>query len=95
MIYDNIINVYTFFSRYITQQLLQTGKYILNNSIIKKLKGIRRDIIKLISTYLQSTDNPDNIKNYVPRLLDILEDFRVSAEDTKLFLFFKKLKFKI
>lgn len=84
-----IINVYTFYSNYIAQQLLTTGKYILNNTKIKKLKSIRKDIIKLIHTYLQSTENPEYTKNYVNPLMNILEDFRTNPEDTK----YIKLKF--
>lgn len=82
-IYMDIIDVYLFYSGYISQQFQQNGKYILNNSMVKKCKSIRKDVIKLICTYLESTKDPQYTKGYIPPLLNILEDYRTNNEETK------------
>jgi len=85
-IYIDIIDVYLFYSGYITQQFQTNGKFILNNNLVKKCKSIRKDVIKLICTYLESTKDPQYTKNYIPPLLNILEDYRTNNEETKYLL---------
>lgn len=85
-IYIDIIDLYLFFSGYITQQFQIQGKYILNTTTLKKCKSIRKDVLKLICTYMENTKDPQYTKGYIPPLLNVLEDYRVNNEETKYFL---------
>ncbi len=87
-IYLDIIDVYLLYSSYILQQFQTQGKFILNNNLLKKCKSIRKDVIKLICTALESTKDPQYTKGYIPPLLNILEDFRTNCEETRFFFGF-------
>ena len=88
-IYLDIIDVYLIYSSYILQQFQTQGKFILNNNLLKKCKSIRKDVIKLICTALESTKDPQYTKGYIPPLLNILEDFKTNSEETRFFSFFR------
>ena len=57
---------------------------MLNYTNIKKMKTIKREILKLFSTFIEKTTDPNYVSStYLQNLLTFLEDFSNNQPETR------------
>jgi len=87
-----MISVYKQYSEWISTSTRQGG---IPDSLIRPMKALRRDILSLISTYLESETNFDYFNaNFLPTLQAMVEDYQNSdpfARDPQTLMFFATL----
>jgi exportin-1 len=87
-----MISVYKQYSEWISTSTRQGG---IPDSLIRPMKALRRDILSLISTYLESETNFDYFNaNFLPTLQAMVEDYQTSdpfARDPQTLMFFATL----
>ena len=65
----------------VSNEVQVSGKGVLNLTLIKKMRSVKREIIKLIQTFIEKS-NPQNIEmstliaqNFIPPLNDVLQNY--------------------
>ena len=53
IIYFEMINTYMAYSKYISQEVQQKGANIMNFTLMKKMRTVRSDIIKVIASFIE------------------------------------------
>ena len=84
MIYEDMIKTYMAMSQYISNQVQQNGKHVMNYTLIKKMRSVRSDVIKVTSTFI---DNCTQHKLVADKLLKpsvkLLEDYASTNPDSR------------
>lgn len=75
-IYLDMLKLYIFYSELISNEVKNNGKHILQWTIVKKMRGVRKNILGLITTYMEKTEDPHLVaENFVLPVLQILKDY--------------------
>ncbi|XP_027103461.1 protein EXPORTIN 1A [Coffea arabica] len=85
LIFLDMLNVYRMYSELISTSLAQGGPYAYRTSIVKLLRSVKRETLKLIETFLdKSEDQPQIGKQFVPPMMDpILGDYARNLPDAR------------
>jgi hypothetical protein len=74
-IFSDLLKIYNFYSQQISAGVQQGA----NNALIKPMKAVRRDVLKLIQTYiLKETDKKYSIFyiHFLPQLKLLVDDYQ-------------------
>ncbi|CAI9087054.1 OLC1v1021020C1 [Oldenlandia corymbosa var. corymbosa] len=85
LIYLDMLNVYRMYSELISTSIAQGGPYASKTSIVKLLRSVKRETLKLIETFLdKAEDQPQIGKQFVPPMMDpILGDYARNLPDAR------------
>jgi exportin-1 len=71
-IYPDLLKMYGLFSQCISTSVM----YRMNEHMIKPMKLIRRDILKLIQTYIEKAQNLEHFNaEFLPPLQGLVDDY--------------------
>ena len=76
------MKIYNFYSQQISGAV--ASNQAQNQPMIKPMKAVRRDILRLIQTYiLKEKDKTYTVfyQNFLPGLKPLIDDFKASAQD--------------
>ncbi|CAI5490079.1 unnamed protein product [Closterium sp. Naga37s-1] len=85
LIFLNMLNVYRMYSELISTQITEGGPYASRSSIVKLLRSVKRETLKLIETFVDKAEDLELIaKQFVPAMLDpILGDYARNVPDAR------------
>ncbi|KAI5657416.1 hypothetical protein M9H77_26209 [Catharanthus roseus] len=85
LIFLDMLNVYRMYSELISTSIAQGGPYASRTSIVKLLRSVKRETLKLIETFLdKAEDQPQIGKQFVPPMMDpILGDYARNLPDAR------------
>ncbi|XP_057774096.1 protein EXPORTIN 1A-like [Salvia miltiorrhiza] len=92
MIFLDMLNVYRMYSELISTSIAQGGPYASRTSIVKLLRSVKRETLKLIETFLEKaetlTDKAEEQKHlgkqFVPPMMDhVLGDYARNLPDAR------------
>jgi hypothetical protein len=68
----------------VNQEVSTKGKHCLNLSVMKKLRAIKKDVLRLFKTFFESTKDQVYVSvNFVPPLGELLKDHINSVTETR------------
>lgn len=74
-IFNDLITLYKFYSTHITQAI-QKDQSNINNYQVKRMRAVRRDILKLFSTFLTTADPQIASQKYLPGFGNLLTSYQ-------------------
>ena len=83
-IFDDLLKIYNLYSQQISCAVVQ--QHTQNNPMLKPMKAVRRDILKLIQTYLlKETDKSFTVfyQQFLPSLKLLIDDYKANAQDAR------------
>ena len=81
--YNDILNVYKFYSALISEQL-KAGASMEMDAAVKTLKVIRKNILKLIQTFVQFSEDSHLLSSmFVPPLSQLMLDYGINIPDAR------------
>ncbi|CAH9070808.1 unnamed protein product [Cuscuta epithymum] len=85
LIFLDMLNVYRMYSELISTSIAQGGPYASRTSIVKLLRSVKRETLKLIETFLDKADDQPLIgKQFVPPMMDsVLGDYARNVPDAR------------
>jgi len=84
-IYLDMLNVYKCLSENISAAILQNGDVVMKQSLIRSMRTVKKETLKLISGWVSRANDPDMVaENFVPPLLEaVLIDYRSNAPSAR------------
>ncbi|GAA0141843.1 transporter [Lithospermum erythrorhizon] len=84
-IFINMLNVYKMYSEIISTSIAQGGPFASRTSLVKLLRSVKRETLKLIETFLdKAEDEPQIGKQFVPPMMDsVLGDYTRNVPDAR------------
>eukprot|EP00271_Cylindrocystis_brebissonii_P003986 TRINITY_DN15300_c0_g1_i1.p1 TRINITY_DN15300_c0_g1~~TRINITY_DN15300_c0_g1_i1.p1 ORF type:complete len:1098 (+),score=241.20 TRINITY_DN15300_c0_g1_i1:845-4138(+) len=85
LIYLDMLNVYRMYSELISDQIKAGGPYASKTSIVKLLRSVKKEVLKLIETFVDKAEDVNMIaKQFVPALMEpILRDYARNVPDAR------------
>ena len=85
VIYMDMLVLYKKMSETIAGYIASTGEMATSQPIIKSMRIIKKEILKLIGTWVPMSENPEAVKaNFTPPLLDaVLQDYQNSIPQAR------------
>ncbi|KAL6541435.1 Exportin-1 [Orobanche gracilis] len=85
LIFLDMLNVYRMYSELISTSIAQGGPYASRTSLVKLLRSVKRETLKLIETFLdKAEDQPHTGKQFVPPMMDpVLGDYARNLPDAR------------
>ncbi|CAI9774234.1 unnamed protein product [Fraxinus pennsylvanica] len=85
LIFLDMLNVYRMYSELISTSIAQGGPYASRTSVVKLLRSVKRETLKLIETFLdKAEDQPQIGKQFVPPMIDpVLGDYARNLPDAR------------
>ncbi|KAG8381654.1 hypothetical protein BUALT_Bualt06G0144000 [Buddleja alternifolia] len=85
LIFLDMLNVYRMYSELISTSIAQGGPYASRTSIVKLLRSVKRETLKLIETFLDKAEDQPHIgKQFVPPMMDpVLGDYARNLPDAR------------
>ncbi|GER46774.1 exportin-1 [Striga asiatica] len=85
LIFLDMLNVYRMYSELISTSIAQGGPYASRSSIVKLLRSVKRETLKLIDTFLDKAEDQPHIgKQFVPPMMDpVLGDYARNLPDAR------------
>ncbi|KAL7108097.1 hypothetical protein ACP275_06G093800 [Erythranthe tilingii] len=85
LIFLDMLNVYRMYSELISTSIAQGGPYASRTSIVKLLRSVKRETLKLIETFLDKAEGQPHIgKQFVPPMMDpVLGDYARNLPDAR------------
>eukprot|EP00270_Netrium_digitus_P012503 TRINITY_DN4067_c0_g1_i1.p1 TRINITY_DN4067_c0_g1~~TRINITY_DN4067_c0_g1_i1.p1 ORF type:complete len:525 (-),score=157.11 TRINITY_DN4067_c0_g1_i1:661-2136(-) len=85
LIYLDMLNVYKMYSELISSQIAEGGPFASKTSLVKLLRSVKRETLKLIETFVDKADDMELIaKSFVPELRDpVLGDYARNVPDAR------------
>ncbi|CAN8269826.1 unnamed protein product [Cochlearia groenlandica] len=82
-IFLDMLNVYRMYSELVSSNISDGGPYASRTSFVKLLRSVKREILKLIETFIDKAENEPHIgKEFVPPMMDqILGDYARNVPD--------------
>lgn len=76
-----MLNVYKVMSDNITQAIAINGEVVTKQVLIKGMRVVKKETLKLIASWVERSNNPQMVlENFIPPLLDaILLDYRMTT----------------
>jgi exportin-1 len=66
----------------IASELATLGIQAINHYTIKRYKGMKKETLRMINTFISKSEDVNMItQNFIPPLIDILEDYNNSPVD--------------
>ncbi|CAJ0961986.1 unnamed protein product, partial [Mesorhabditis belari] len=77
-IYQDTLSMYKILSENVSSAVADNGEDILKNPVIKLMRGVKREILILLSTWVAQSDDPKGVlEDFVPPLFDaVLFDYQ-------------------
>jgi len=84
-IFLDMLNVYRMYSELVSQSIAASGKSAALTSGVKLLRTVKKDVLRLIETFVDKAEDVQNIaKSFVPAMLDpILGDYSRNVPDAR------------
>ncbi|GAQ89407.1 exportin 1 [Klebsormidium nitens] len=84
-IYLNMLNIYRMYSEIISSSIAEGGPYASKTSVVKLLRSVKRETLRLIETFVEKAEDTEIIaKQFVPAMLDpILGDYARNVPDAR------------
>jgi exportin-1 len=84
-IFREILEVYKAYSRIISEEIARVGPQVAYHSHVKSMRAIKREVLKLVETFIVNTNNPKVVaEHFVPVLLDAtLSDYKMNVPDAR------------
>ncbi|XP_059304378.1 protein EXPORTIN 1A isoform X3 [Lycium ferocissimum] len=84
-IFLDMLNVYRMYSELISTSIAQGGPFASRTSIVKLLRSVKRETLKLIETFLDKAEDQPHIgKQFVPPMMDpVLGDYARNVPDAR------------
>ncbi|CAE5965940.1 unnamed protein product [Arabidopsis arenosa] len=85
LIFLDMLNVYRMYSELVSSSIANGGPYASRTSLVKLLRSVKREILKLIETFLDKAENQPHIgKQFVPPMMDqVLGDYARNVPDAR------------
>eukprot|EP00897_Mesotaenium_endlicherianum_P006301 jgi/Mesen1/569/ME000107S10808 len=85
LIYLDMLNVYRMYSELISTHIAEGGPYASKTSIVKLLRSVKREILRLIETFVDKAEDMELIaRQFVPAMLDpVLADYARNVPDAR------------
>ncbi|CAA2959341.1 protein EXPORTIN 1A isoform X2 [Olea europaea var. sylvestris] len=85
LIFLDMLNVYRMYSELISTSIAQGGPFASRTSIVKLLRSVKRETLKLIETFLDKAEDQPHIgKQFVPPMMDpVLGDYARNLPDAR------------
>nr|QEL13144.1 XPO1a [Nicotiana benthamiana] len=85
LIFLDMLNVYRMYSELISTSIAQGGPYASRTSIVKLLRSVKRETLKLVETFLDKAEDQPHIgKQFVPPMMDpVLGDYTRNVPDAR------------
>ncbi|KAL0382514.1 UNVERIFIED_CONTAM: protein EXPORTIN 1A [Sesamum calycinum] len=85
LIFLDMLNIYRMYSELISTSIAQGGPYASRTSIVKLLRSVKRETLKLIETFLDKAEDQPHIgKQFVPPMMDpVLGDYARNLPDAR------------
>ncbi|KAL2558892.1 Protein EXPORTIN 1A [Forsythia ovata] len=85
VIFLDMLNVYRMYSELISTSIAQGGPYASRTSIVKLLRSVKRETLKLIEAFLDKAEDQPHIgKQFVPPMMDpVLGDYARNLPDAR------------
>uniref|UniRef100_A0A1J3F903 Exportin-1 n=1 Tax=Noccaea caerulescens TaxID=107243 RepID=A0A1J3F903_NOCCA len=85
LIFLDMLNVYRMYSELVSSNIANGGPYASRTSVVKLLRSVKREILKLIETFLDKAENQPHIgKQFVPPMMDpVLGDYARNVPDAR------------
>ncbi|KAL6508225.1 Exportin-1 [Orobanche hederae] len=85
LIFLDMLNVYRMYSELVSTSIAQGGPYASRTSLVKLLRSVKRETLKLIETFLdKAEDQPLTGKQFVPPMMDpVLGDYARNLPDAR------------
>ena len=85
MIYMDMLHVYKCISEQVSAAINMSGPMALEQSMVKGMKLVKKEVLKLISTWVARSNDPQTvIVNFIPPLLDaVLLDYQQAPPDAR------------
>ncbi|KAK6926156.1 Chromosome region maintenance repeat [Dillenia turbinata] len=85
LIFLDMLNVYRMYSELISNSIAGGGPYASKSSLVKLLRSVKRETLKLIETFLdKAEDQPQIGKQFVPPMMDpVLGDYARNVPDAR------------
>nr|GMD53661.1 protein EXPORTIN 1A isoform X2 [Ipomoea batatas] len=85
LIFLDMLNVYRMYSELISVSIAQGGPFASRTSVVKLLRSVKRETLKLIDTFLDKAEGQPHIgKQFVPPMMDpVLGDYARNVPDAR------------
>ncbi|KAK4482057.1 hypothetical protein RD792_011592, partial [Penstemon davidsonii] len=85
LVFLDMLNVYRMYSELISTSIAQGGPYASRTSLVKLLRSVKREVLKLIETFLDKAEDQPHIgKQFVPPMMDpVLGDYARNLPDAR------------
>ncbi|XP_019199745.1 PREDICTED: protein EXPORTIN 1A isoform X2 [Ipomoea nil] len=85
LIFLDMLNVYRMYSELISTSIAQGGPFASRTSVVKLLRSVKRETLKLIETFLDKAEDQPHIgKQFVPPMMDpVLGDYARNVPDAR------------
>ncbi|KAJ7982686.1 exportin 1A [Quillaja saponaria] len=85
LIFLDMLNVYRMYSELISSNIAEGGPFASRTSVVKLLRSVKRETLKLIETFLdKAEDQPQIGKQFVPPMMDpVLGDYARNLPDAR------------
>jgi len=83
-IFQDLLKIYNLYSQQVSDAVIR--QQAQNNPMVKPMKAVRRDILKLIQTYiLKETDKSFTVfyQQFLPSLKLLIDDYKANAQDAR------------
>lgn len=84
-IFLNMLNVYRMYSEHISAQIKDGGPYASRSSLVKLMRGVKKETLRLIETFVEKAEDVELIaREFVPAMMDpILGDYARNVPDAR------------
>ncbi|WZZ30128.1 hypothetical protein YC2023_013529 [Brassica napus] len=85
LIFLDMLNVYRMYSELVSSNIAEGGPYASRTSVVKLLRSVKREILRLIETFLEKAEYQSHIgKQFVPPMMDpVLGDYARNVPDAR------------
>ncbi|KFK37753.1 hypothetical protein AALP_AA3G025500 [Arabis alpina] len=85
LIFLDMLNIYRMYSELVSNNIADGGPYASRTSFVKLLRSVKREILKLIETFLDKAESEPHIgKQFFPPMMDpVLGDYARNVPDAR------------
>lgn len=78
----DLLKIYILYSKLIANELESHGKQAIYHYTMKRYRGVKKETLRMIDTFITKSEDVSMItQNFIPPLIDILEDYNASPVD--------------
>ncbi|KAM3571498.1 hypothetical protein VYU27_006474 [Nannochloropsis oceanica] len=89
VIFLDLLNLYSTYSSQVAQAVATQGQYATRMSNVRAMRGIKKEILRLLTTFIEKSGEPESTPAYVaqqimpPILEPVLTDYRASVPEAR------------